>query len=144
MHFGLIKQKIDRNMVIDCDGYQIVGAGNFDVFFFGWDFQILDDLIDRFANLIFILPSDHGEPGGFLHFVGELIFGDVGGNGAKPDENHGSEEKEEENGLDLTFAALVAGTEGRQAGGDGSWGVVSAQALAVRGSGKKQDGLQTA
>jgi hypothetical protein len=144
MHFGLIKQEIDRDIVIDGDGHEIIGAGNFDVLFFGWYFEVLNDFIDGFANLILILPGDHGETGGFLHFVGELILRDVGGNGAKPDENHGSEEKEEEDRLDLTFPALMAGTEGRHAGSIGSWGVVSAQALVVKGSGKKQDGLQTA
>ena len=39
---------------------------------------------------------------------------------------------------------MLAGTEGRQAGGNSSWVVMSAQALGVRGYGKKQDGLQTA
>src|SRR5882724_2252524 len=87
MEIEVVDQEVHGDSVIHLNFYERLIGDYLNLLALDRNVQILDDLINIVADLFFGIAIHIGVPGLFLHFVGELILGDIGGKDFVGDES---------------------------------------------------------
>src|SRR5580704_7071164 len=106
LEIRLVHEKIDGDGVADADFDAMVGGSDLDVIAFRGNVQILDDPEDVVLDLIVGIAIDDCEARLLRHFIFELIFRDITGDGLNSNEHRNDENGGVDEGFELAFATL--------------------------------------